>query len=96
MIWVAAAALLLATLQHLVPVNALTTPQLRERSIYQVITDRFERPDGENTFCDPVERRYCGGGWKGIEHQLGYIQGMGFDTGAYRPAAHCFLLDRMS
>lgn len=77
MIWVAAT-LLLAT--FLGAADALTTPQLRERSIYQVVTDRFERADGENAYCDPVERRYCGGGWKGIERRLGYIQGMGFDT----------------
>lgn len=67
----------------LVPLVAgLTTPQLRDRSIYQVITDRFARADGRvDVYCDPNERTYCGGGWKGIEHQLGYIQGMGFDTG---------------
>ncbi|BEI88484.1 uncharacterized protein CcaverHIS019_0112020 [Cutaneotrichosporon cavernicola] len=75
MIWVAATLLLLFT-----PAAALTTRQLRERSIYQVITDRFERPDGAVVDCDPAERRYCGGGWKGIQRQLAYIQGMGFDT----------------
>jgi hypothetical protein len=76
MIWAATLLALLA------PAAALTTPQLRERSIYQV-TDRFERPDGAVAPCDPAERRYCGGGWKGIERQLPYIQGMGFDTGEH-------------
>ncbi|KLT46106.1 alpha-amylase [Cutaneotrichosporon oleaginosum] len=73
MIWAAFLALL-------APTAALTTPQLRERSIYQVVTDRFERPDGTAQPCNPADRRYCGGGWKGIERQLPYIQGMGFDT----------------
>lgn len=75
--------MLLTSLLALLPLVAgLTTPELRERSIYQVITDRFARPDGRlDAHCDPGERKYCGGGWKGIEHQLAYIQGMGFDTG---------------
>lgn len=84
MIWIAVNLLLATTLLNFGTVDALTTPQLRERSIYQVVTDRFERPDGENAFCDPAERKYCGGGWKGIERQLGYIQGMGFDTSELR------------
>lgn len=33
-----------------------------------------------NTYCDPTERDYCGGTWKGVERNLGYIQQMGFDT----------------
>ena len=65
-------------------------PDLRHRSIYQILTDRFGLDLGSNedgtdkiVRCDPDERRYCGGTWKGIERRLGYIQGMGFDTGAY-------------
>jgi alpha-amylase len=65
-------------------------PDLRHRSIYQVLTDRFGldlglNEDGSDKIvrCDPDERRYCGGTWKGIERRLGYMQGMGFDTGAY-------------
>jgi alpha-amylase len=60
--------------------HALTTSQLRHRSIYQIFTDRFARPDGQVTYCDPAQRDYCGGGWKGIEQHLDYIQRMGFDT----------------
>jgi hypothetical protein len=63
---------------------------LRRRSIYQVLTDRFGLDLGLNADgtekmvrCDPDERRYCGGTWKGIERRLGYIQGMGFDTGRF-------------
>ena len=55
---------------------------LRHRSIYQVLTDRFSRPDDILAPCDLARRPYCGGTWKGIERRLGYIQGMGFDTGA--------------
>jgi alpha-amylase len=79
--WIPLFSLLLA-LVHINLVSGLTTFQLRERSIYQVITDRFATPDGRNDrYCDPAERAYCGGGWKGIEYHLEYIQGMGFDTG---------------
>jgi alpha-amylase len=61
--------------------QALTLDQLRHRSIYQVLTDRFARHDGQTPYCDTGAREYCGGTWKGIEGRLGYIQDMGFDTG---------------
>lgn len=61
---------------------ALSQADLRHRSIYQVITDRFARSDGQNTPCDPSYRQYCGGTWRGIATKLDYIQEMGFDTGA--------------
>jgi hypothetical protein len=61
--------------------TCLTQSELRHRSIYQVLTDRFARPDEHMAPCDLARRRYCGGTWKGIERKLGYIQGMGFDTG---------------
>ncbi|KAL1413653.1 hypothetical protein Q8F55_001431 [Vanrija albida] len=73
--------LLLASLAAAPLTAALTTAQLRQRSIYQVITDRFARSDGRiDSYCNPADQKYCGGTWKGIEQQLGYIQGMGFDT----------------
>jgi alpha-amylase len=61
--------------------QALSQLDLRQRSIYQVLTDRFARTDGQNTVCDTGRREYCGGTWKGITSRLGYIQEMGFDTG---------------
>lgn len=64
-------------------IAAFTSNQLRERSIYQVLTDRFARHDGYQAPCYTEQRAYCGGTWKGIEQQLDYIQGMGFDTGEY-------------
>jgi hypothetical protein len=62
--------------------RALSQADLRYRSIYQVITDRFARADGMNPPCDPSLREYCGGTWRGITTKLDYIQEMGFDTGA--------------
>lgn len=62
--------------------QALSQADLRHRSIYQVITDRFARSDGLDTPCDPGRREYCGGTWRGITMKLDYIQEMGFDTGA--------------
>lgn len=70
-------------------IAAFTSSQLRERSIYQVLTDRFARHDGYQTPCYTEERAYCGGTWKGIEQQLDYIQGMGFDTGECRQRWSC-------
>ncbi|KAJ7037368.1 glycoside hydrolase family 13 protein [Mycena alexandri] len=43
------------------------------------MTDRFARSDGSDTApCDPNDRVYCGGTWRGIINQLPYIQRMGF------------------
>ncbi|KAG0650881.1 Taka-amylase A [Hyphodiscus hymeniophilus] len=56
-----------------------TVNDWRSRSIYQVITDRFARPDGSITApCVLKENQYCGGTWQGIIDKLDYIQGMGF------------------
>jgi alpha-amylase len=49
------------------------------RSIYQLLTDRFARPDGDSTECKDL-KGYCGGGFLGIANNLDYIQGMGFDA----------------
>jgi alpha-amylase len=51
----------------------------KRRTVYQVLTDRIWRDDGSTTAC-PDLGQYCGGTWKGIKTQLGYIQGMGFDA----------------
>ena len=49
------------------------------RSIYQIITDRFENPDYNNTKCD-LRSEFCGGTFKGIISKLDYIKNMGFDA----------------
>lgn len=51
----------------------------RTRSVYQIMTDRFARPDGSTTApCNTTAADYCGGTWRGIIDKLDYIQGMGF------------------
>ncbi|KAI2635068.1 alpha-amylase [Xylaria nigripes] len=60
-----------------ISVRALSTDEWRKQSIYQVITDRFARPDGSTTACDDI-RSYCGGTWQGLINKLDYIQNMGF------------------
>ncbi|KAL4870056.1 hypothetical protein BDV12DRAFT_207984 [Aspergillus spectabilis] len=76
-------------MRHLTYVNALlvacasvavaspSAQQWAERSIYQVMTDRFGRPAGSSDEpCDPY--KYCGGSWLGIIDRLDYIQDLGF------------------
>lgn len=60
--------------------SALPQSELRHRSVYQLLTDRFARPDQQIAPCDVAKKEYCGGGWKGVEQRLDYIKGMGFDT----------------
>ncbi|WRT63429.1 uncharacterized protein IL334_000334 [Kwoniella shivajii] len=67
--------------------QSLTTSELRSKSIYQVLTDRYARADELITACDPAEKRHCGGSWKGIERKLDYIKRMGFDTIWISPVA---------
>ena len=60
---------------------SLSSDDMRSRSVYQVVTDRFARTDNSTSAaCAVDQRQYCGGSWQGIQNQLGYIKGMGFDT----------------
>lgn len=60
---------------------AASPAQWRSRTIYQLLTDRFARPDGSTTAtCNTSDGKYCGGTWTGIIDRLDYIQGMGFDA----------------
>ncbi|RDW76969.1 alpha-amylase [Coleophoma cylindrospora] len=54
----------------------------KQRSIYQVLTDRFAVAGHGNggPSCDYKNGKYCGGTWQGIISKLDYIQGMGFDA----------------
>jgi alpha-amylase len=62
-------------------VTAANKNEWRKRSIYQILVDRFGRTDGSITApCNVKDRDYCGGTWKGIQNNLDYIQGMGFDA----------------
>lgn len=57
---------------------AASPDEWRTRSIYQVLTDRFWRPDNSTTAaCDVTDETYCGGTWKGIEYKLDYIASLG-------------------
>ncbi|KAI0721448.1 glycoside hydrolase superfamily [Fomitopsis betulina] len=59
---------------------AATTAEWQQRSIYQLVTDRFATSDGSSPACDTGDRVYCGGSWQGVINQLDYIQYMGFDA----------------
>lgn len=59
--------------------SAHTTEEWKSRSIYQLLTDRFGRTDGDTSACSDLHN-YCGGTFKGIEENLDYIAGMGFDA----------------
>jgi alpha-amylase len=51
----------------------------RKQSIYQIIVDRFNRPDDSYTApCNTTAELYCGGTWQGVINKLDYVQGMGF------------------
>jgi alpha-amylase len=55
-----------------------STEEWKQRTIYQVLTDRFDNPMS-SAGCGNLGQ-YCGGTWKGIEAKLDYITGMGFDA----------------
>jgi len=51
----------------------------RQRTIYQLLTDRFARGSGDNSPCNDLHN-YCGGTFSGIKNHLDYIAGLGFDA----------------
>lgn len=59
--------------------QSATKDQWRSRTVYQLLTDRFSRGNGDNSPC-PDLGNYCGGTFKGITQNLAYIQNMGFDA----------------
>lgn len=62
-------------------VQASVPAAWRDRSIYQVMVDRFERPDGDHSAkCDPTARVACGGTWAGLAKKLDYISSLGFNV----------------
>ncbi|KAL4874675.1 putative alpha-amylase [Aspergillus karnatakaensis] len=68
---------LLAACASVATAASPSAQQWAERSIYQVMTDRFGRPAGSSDKpCDPY--KYCGGSWLGIIDKLDYIQDLGF------------------
>jgi alpha-amylase len=55
-----------------------TKDEWKTRTIYQVMTDRMGRTNGDTSGCDLSN--YCGGTFKGIQNNLDYIQTLGFDA----------------
>lgn len=62
-------------------VHAASRDQWLDRSVYQVVTDRFARSDNSTTAsCNAGLGDYCGGSFQGIINKLDYIQELGFDA----------------
>jgi alpha-amylase len=59
--------------------QAADTNAWKQRAVYQVLTDRFSKDTQGGSACSNLSN-YCGGTWKGIQNNLDYIQGMGFDA----------------
>lgn len=62
------------------PALAASASDWQNRTIYQLVTDRFATTDGSSPTCNTEDRKYCGGTWQGVIKKLDYIQGMGFDA----------------
>ncbi|KAG9289543.1 hypothetical protein G9A89_002316 [Geosiphon pyriformis] len=71
------------------PVNQFSRgpEEWRNRTIYQLLTDRFAQPKSNQntTLCASNRneyeiRRYCGGTFVGIAEKLDYIKDLGFDA----------------
>ncbi len=64
-------------------VHAATAAEWKQRTIYQLLTDRFAPPPSrrmnQQLTCSKLDN-YCGGTWSGIEANLDYIAQMGFDA----------------
>eukprot|EP00897_Mesotaenium_endlicherianum_P007683 jgi/Mesen1/6943/ME000036S06271 len=66
----------------------------RGRTVYQLLTDRFSTDSGTGGTCANAKLYdvYCGGTFKGIQNNLDYITGMGFDAIWISPIAANTLL----
>ena len=62
----------------LTQISTRTKEEWKQRSIYQVLTDRIATSNGSSPSC--TLDQYCGGTWKGLESKLDYIAGMGFNA----------------
>ena len=56
-----------------------TPDEWKERTIYQLLTDRFAQTDDTSKNCRDLSA-YCGGTFQGIINHLDYISNMGFDA----------------
>lgn len=55
--------------------DAATTDEWKQRSIYQLMVDRFARTDGSTTAACEDLSQHCNGTWAGLIDHLDYIQG---------------------
>lgn len=62
----------------IIKISARTKEEWKSRVIYQLLTDRFSRTNGDTSGCDL--HNYCGGTFRGIINNLDYISGMGFNA----------------
>ena len=60
-------------------VHGKTAAEWKSRAVYQILTDRYYRSNGNTTKCTALNM-FCGGDFKGIQQNLNYIKGMGFDA----------------
>ena len=60
------------------PIFSKTKEEWKTRQIYQLLTDRFARSNGDTSGCDL--KNYCGGTFRGIINNLDYIRDMGFNA----------------
>ena len=67
--------------------SAKTADEWKSRTVYQLLTDRFAKTDGSTDECSDLHN-YCGGTFKGIQNNLDYIAGMGFDAIWISPIPH--------
>ena len=56
-----------------------TTDEWKSRTIYQVLTDRFAKGNGDASPCGNLSG-YCGGNYRGLINNLDYIANLGFDA----------------
>lgn len=73
--------IILAAIIYIISLGSVlskTKEEWKTRSIYQIVTDRFARTNGDTAGCDL--RNYCGGTFQGIKNNLDYISGMGFNA----------------
>lgn len=50
----------------------------KKRTVYQILTDRFWRSNGDTSLCDL--HNYCGGDHDGMAKKLQYVKDLGFDA----------------
>ena len=68
-------------------VAAKTAEEWKTRTVYQLLTDRFAKDEASDEACADLHN-YCGGTFKGIENNLDYIAGMGFNAIWISPIPH--------